>query len=180
MDGAGGIPLPHLGASPRRGSAHGRFADVDEMLAISMRTFQRRRSRAGQALENHAAHVFDRHGVHYERQARTEGSKRPDFLFPGRDAYLDPDVPRERKQMLGVKTTCKDRWRQVLTEADRIPEKYLLTLQAPISLTQTMEMQDRQLTLVLPRSLHWQFQPVQQTTLVNVDDFISQLLAGQS
>ena len=26
--------------------------------------------------------------------------------------------------MLGVKTTCKDRWRQVLSEADRIPQKH--------------------------------------------------------
>jgi hypothetical protein len=30
--------------------------------------------------------------------------------------------------MLGVKTTCSDRWRQVLAEADRIQLKHLLTL----------------------------------------------------
>jgi hypothetical protein len=31
--------------------------------------------------------------------------------------------------MLGAKTTCKDRWRQVLTEAIKIPHKHLFTLE---------------------------------------------------
>ena len=36
-----------------------------------------------------------------------------------------------------VKSTCKDRWRQVLSEADRIPNKHLFTLEAAISENQT-------------------------------------------
>ena len=31
--------------------------------------------------------------------------------------------------MLAVKTTCKDPWRQILTEADHIGTKHLLTQQ---------------------------------------------------
>ena len=54
--------------------------------------------------------------------------------------------------MLGVKSTSKDRWRQVLTEADRIPQKHLCTLEAVISAKQTDEMP--QLTLVVPAGLH--------------------------
>ena len=56
--------------------------------------------------------------------------------------------------MLGVKSTSKDRWRQVLTEADRIPQKHLCTLEAGISAKQTDEMQRQQLTLVVPTGLH--------------------------
>lgn len=43
--------------------------------------------------------------------------------------------------MLGVKSTCKDRWRQVLSEAKRIDNKHLATLEPGISENQTAEMQ---------------------------------------
>jgi len=56
--------------------------------------------------------------------------------------------------MLGVKSTCKDRWRQVLAEADRIDQKHLLTLEAAISINQTAEMQSKQLQLVVPAAVH--------------------------
>ncbi len=52
--------------------------------------------------------------------------------------------------MLGVKSTCKDRWRQVLSEAARIPDKCLLTVEPGISENQTNEMQANRLQLVLP------------------------------
>ena len=42
--------------------------------------------------------------------------------------------------MLAAKTSCKDRWRQVLAEADRIRTKHLLTLEPAISKIQTAEM----------------------------------------
>lgn len=132
----------------------GAAGDVDEILRVSMQAFQRRKSRAGHALENHVAHVFDLHGVAYQQQAMTEGRKKPDFLFPDAMSYQDPGFPSESLRMLGVKTTCKDRWRQVLTEADRIPEKHLLTLEAPISAAQLAEMGERSLTLVIPAPLH--------------------------
>ena len=149
--------------------------DVDLTLEIAMQTFQRRRSRAGHALENHVAEVLRLNGVQFDQQATTEGRKRPDFLIPGQGAYLDPDFPTSRLFMLGVKTTCKDRWRQVLTEADRIPRKHLLTLEAPISPAQTSEMNGRAIRLVLPFSLHSHFEPMQQRDLVSVRAFVRQV-----
>ncbi|GAA4717384.1 type II restriction endonuclease [Pedococcus ginsenosidimutans] len=147
--------------------------DVDGTLEVAMRTFQRRRSRAGHALENHVAHLLALHGVAFERQARTEGRKRPDFLFPGREAYVSSHFPEERLVMLGVKTTCKDRWRQVLTEADKVGSKHLLTLEAPISKTQTDEMRARSLTLVVPSPLIDTFERQQHEILTTVWDFIA-------
>ncbi len=44
--------------------------------------------------------------------------------------------------MLAVKTTCKDRWRQILNEAQRIKPKHLLTLQEGVSHRQFDEMQE--------------------------------------
>jgi len=74
--------------------------------------------------------------------------------------------------MLGVKTTCKDRWRQVLTEAERIRLKHLLTLEPGISENQTAEMQSNKLQLVLPTRLHETYRPKQREWLMNLDSFI--------
>ncbi len=56
--------------------------------------------------------------------------------------------------MLGVKTTCKDRWRQVLAEAQKIAEKHLATLEPGISKGQTDEMISQKVRLVLPKTIH--------------------------
>ena len=56
--------------------------------------------------------------------------------------------------MLGVKSSCKDRWRQVLAEAKRIEIKHLLTLETAISKDQLRQMQEHRIQLVVPRKLH--------------------------
>jgi len=71
-----------------------------------------------------------------------------------------------------VKSTCKDRWRQVLSEAGRIGDKHLLTLEAAISVNQTNEMQVQSLRLVLPQSLHATYTHSQQAWLLCVRDFL--------
>ena len=74
--------------------------------------------------------------------------------------------------MLGVKTTCKDRWRQVLSEAKRIKQKHLFTLEPAISVNQTFEMNAHHVRLVLPAGLHNTYTAEQQGKLVNLQDFI--------
>ena len=74
--------------------------------------------------------------------------------------------------MLGVKTTCKDRWRQVLVEADRIAEKHLLTLEPAISVAQTDEMRMHNLQLVVPEHIRQSYKPIQQNWLMNIEEFI--------
>lgn len=148
-------------------------SDVDRVLEISMQTFQRRRSRAGHALENHVAELLRVHGIRFEAQALTEGRKRPDFLFPGTAEYRDPAFPARQLRMLAVKTTCKDRWRQALTEADRIPRKHLLTLESPISSDQLEEMSARQLSIVVPRSLHDRYNQQRSVSLSTVAEFLT-------
>jgi len=54
------------------------------------------------------------------------------------------------QESLTLVTTCKDRWRQVINEADRIPEKHLFTLQPTISKNQLREMTDEKVHLVVP------------------------------
>jgi len=75
--------------------------------------------------------------------------------------------------MLGVKTTCKDRWRQVLTEAEKISQKHLCTLEPGISEAQTDEMMSHQLQLVVPAPILSTFNTKQQAWLATLSDFIS-------
>lgn len=74
--------------------------------------------------------------------------------------------------MLAVKTSCEDRWQQVLAQADRIAVKHLLTLEPGISQTQTDEMRKERLQLVLPRSLHESHRPAQQAELTDIAQFL--------
>ena len=74
--------------------------------------------------------------------------------------------------MLGAKTTAKDRWRQVLEEADRIQNKHLITLEGAISENQTNEMISRNLQLVVPVEIQRSYTQKQQDWLCSVRDFI--------
>ena len=74
--------------------------------------------------------------------------------------------------MLGVKSTCKDRWRQVLTEAKRINKKHILTLESAISVNQTNEMKQAALQLVIPKEIHSTYRQDQRQWLITVNDFM--------
>lgn len=153
--------------------------DVDSFLRFSLSVQNRRKSRAGHALENHLMSVFDSHRVRYSRGHITENKAKPDFLFPGGAEYHDLGFPTERLTMLGSKSSLKDRWRQVLSEADRIAQKHLLTLEAAISESQTDEMASKQLSLVIPTPLHESFTERQKSSLLNVRQFIEYVRSRQ-
>jgi restriction endonuclease EcoRII-like protein len=148
------------------------FNSVDDFIEYSLSVQNRRKSRMGFALQNHLAELFTVHDLRFTPQARTEANNRPDFIFPGQDEYHDQAFDAALLLMLGVKSTSKDRWRQVLTEADRIPAKHLCTLEAGVSVKQTNEMKRQNLTLVIPSSLHETYTGDQREVLLNVGTFI--------
>ncbi|WP_395745121.1 type II restriction endonuclease [Prosthecobacter sp.] len=144
---------------------------VEDFMGFSLSVQNRRKRRVGLALENHLEVVFSQCGIKYARAAVTEIKSKPDFLFPGDAEYRNLNFDPLRLTMLGVKSTCKDRWRQVLTEADRIPRKHLLTLETAISANQTAEMESRGLNLVVPSSLQKSYTDTQRQWLMSVADF---------
>lgn len=132
--------------------AHG-FATVDDFVTLANEILNRRKSRAGKSLEHHLAAIFDGNGLKYSAQAITEGKNRPDFIFPSQEAYQQKALPLNKLAVLAAKTTCKDRWRQILTEAKimRDRPKYLFTLQQGMSPAQMDEMHDQNVVLVVPK-----------------------------
>jgi hypothetical protein len=148
------------------------LGDVEGFLSFSLSVQNRRKSRAGLALENHLEEIFRTHGIQHSRVAQTENKSKPDFLFPSQTAYRNNAFPSALLTMLGVKTTCKDRWRQVLSEAARIEDKHLFTLEPGISENQTDEMRAQHLQLVLPASIHESYRAEQQAWLMTLSEFI--------
>ncbi|MCI4670425.1 MAG: restriction endonuclease [Bacteroidia bacterium] len=149
--------------------------NVDTFLKYSLSVQNRRKSRMGYALENHLNAIFLEHGLQFSTQVITEQNSRPDFLFPGISEYHDPDFPVAGLTVLGAKSSCKERWNQVLVEANRIPEKHLLTLEPGISPRQTIKMQEKKLQLVLPSSLHPTYLPEQRKWIINLQEFIDRV-----
>ncbi|ELV8688470.1 type II restriction endonuclease [Vibrio vulnificus] len=146
--------------------------DVDDFISFSLSVQNRRKSRSGHAFENHIETILVANNVQFERGARTEGQKKPDFIFPNAASYRDLSFPERNLLLLGAKTTCKDRWRQVLAEAERVPRKHLITMEPAISTTQTDEMRSQQLQLVVPEPLQSTYQPEQTRWLMTFEGFI--------
>jgi hypothetical protein len=155
------------------------FFDVEDFINYSLSVQNRRKSRAGYSFENQLEMMFKENSVQYDRGKMTENKSKPDFIFPGIKEYHDTTINPILLNMLGVKTTCKDRWRQILTEADRIETKHLATLEPSISQNQTDEMENRNVILVLPSSLHETYNSKQRKIIVSIKEFVEQVKKNQ-
>ncbi|MCI4671518.1 MAG: type II restriction endonuclease [Bacteroidia bacterium] len=149
------------------------FKSVEKLVEVANTILNRRKSRAGRSLELHLEEVFSKFELIFETQAKTEGKKKPDFLFPGSIAYKYSDYKDENLTMLAAKTTCKDRWRQILNEADKIKTKHLFTLQAGISVNQLQEMENSHVKLVVPKQNKSSFPRTYQDKISTLEEFIS-------
>lgn len=167
-------------------NVHAGFASLDEFLERALTILQRRKARSGRSLELQAKEILVEEGFSenqdFTHSRVSEGAKRPDFLFPSQGAYQNPDFPAERLRMLAAKTTLRDRWRQILNEADRVGRKHLLTLQEGISENQFAEMEAASVQLVVPRPLIGAYPETVQPRLQSVSDFLLELrqLAAQA
>lgn len=148
------------------------FEDVDHFVQFSLSVQNRRKSRVGYALEHHLKAIFESCKLKYAWQAVTENRSKVDFLFPTTNAYHDPQWPENKLLMLASKSTCKDRWRQVLAEASRIHRKHLLTLEPAISTHQTDEMEAHKLQLVVPHEISRTYTAKQQSWLLDLKQYI--------
>lgn len=156
------------------------FENCQSLVDFSNSILNRRKSRAGKSLEHHLAEIFTASHLKFEEQVITENKKKPDFIFPDGQSYHNFLFPSDKLTMLGAKTTCKDRWRQVLNEADRIPNKHLFTLQRGVTRNQLQEMKDEHLTLVVPKENKSLFLPEFHDNIMCLSDFIGMVRERQN
>jgi restriction endonuclease EcoRII-like protein len=144
------------------------YKDVDDFLKTALSILNRRKSRAGRSLENHVGRILGKALVPFD--ARPEEIRgEPDFVIPGRK------TPGDQLIVVGVKNTCKDRWRQVLDEAAEAKTRYILTMQQGISIKQLRQMNKAGLRLVVPEKLHAMYPPRRDVKILTVVEFISEL-----
>ena len=157
------------------------FSTVDEFLQCANQVLNRRKSRAGKSLEHHLAAIFNGNGVSFVEQMITEGNKKPDFVFPSADAYHDKSFSADKLVFLAAKTTCKDRWRQILVEADRFQgkTKYLCTLQRGMSTRQMDEMAAEKVRLVVPRPYIGYYPVEKQSDILDLNQFVDMVKQAQ-
>lgn len=155
------------------------FQNCQDLITFANSILNRRKSRAGKSLEHHLSTIFTSANLHFEEQVITEENKRPDFIFPDGESYHNFAFPADKLTILGAKTTCKDRWRQVLNEADRIDNKHLFTLQQGISKNQLSEMANEHLSLVVPKSNMHLFDS-SFNNIISLSDFIGMVREQQA
>jgi hypothetical protein len=146
------------------------FKDIDDFLKTAATLMNRRKSRAGRSMENHIQYLLADAKIPFDSSPQIYGE--PDIIIPNKAAYDDPKYPTDKLFMVGVKTTCKDRWRQVTQEAPRIPWKHLITIQEGISANQLVQMHQAKVTLVVPQKLHSRYPDVKGVNLLDLDGFI--------
>lgn len=150
------------------------FSSIDDFIQTALSILQARRSRAGRSLENHVEYLLKNAAIPFEMRPIVDGT-RPDIIIPSKAAYDNLDFPVEKLFVVGVKTTCKDRWRQVTREAPRIERKHILTLQPGISSTQLHEMRLSKVELVVPEPLHKEFPSPSPVNIFSINQFIRQI-----
>jgi hypothetical protein len=157
------------------------FSSVDEFVARAQTVLQRRKARSGRSLELHTREILVEEGFEegsaFSHGPESDPGKRPDFLFPSEAAYKDPAFPQSALRMLAAKTTCKDRWRQILNEAGRVPTKHLLTLQEGVSENQFREMSDAGVRLVVPKDLQNAYPAAVRPALLTLGAFLDEVRA---
>lgn len=152
------------------------FRFVVDFLALAQTTLQRRKSRAGKALELLLSRIFDEEGIEYSAQPETEAGHRPDFLFPSTQQYRRAMPGDPSLVMLAAKSTLRDRWRQVLQEADKIPEKHVFTLDQGLSDAQFRDISASGIQLVVPEARLSSYPKTIRSRILTLADFVERQL----
>lgn len=154
-----------------RKSPDGDDPDIEAVRALIMSSTQKARSRAGGAFEHQLEAIFRKNALRFDAQAKTGKKDIPDFLFPSLKDY-ERSATTDHLTMLAAKTTCKERWTQVLHEAPRIPKKHLATISPAIPPDQLARMRDANLTLVIPKPRHSGLPAGGAAHVITLQDFI--------
>lgn len=127
-------------------SKEGLFEEFDSFF---MSIFQSRKSRAGDAFEHMIRSLFKSLDYPFSEQINIEGAK-PDFILPSEEYF------RERPLdciIFTAKRTLRERWRQVVTEANKGYGFFLATIDEKISGSQIDQMARHKVYLVVPKKL---------------------------
>lgn len=133
--------------------ANREHVDVEAFFRLATRFKNARFSRAGTSFEHHISALFTAAGLRFAQPRRMSDGSKPDFLLPTLNAWADPGMPEDLLTFLAAKTTTKERWRQIATEASRVPVKHLITLDRELNGDVLDAMDQNHVVPILPRHI---------------------------
>lgn len=139
-----------------------------ELDAFFMSIFQSRKSRAGKAFEYIIHALFKRLGYSFSEQVNIDGAK-PDFVLPSEEYFNKRPMDCI---IFTAKRTLRERWRQVVTEANKGYGFFLATIDSKVSLNQIQQMATNKVYMVVPKELK-ENNPVykEQYNVISFEDF---------
>ena len=120
----------------------------DELYSIFLRASQARSSRVGGTFESHMATVLTDGRIPHQGQPVFGGS-RPDFVLPNSSVYHDAARRPTLALVLALKTTLRERWRQVVSESAGCPV-FLATLDEGVPAATLDKLAERGIVMVVP------------------------------
>jgi restriction endonuclease EcoRII-like protein len=123
-----------------------KFTDMDKLL---MSIFQSRKSRAGKAFEYIIKEFFTRLAYPFSEQVDIDGAK-PDFVMPSESYFKEKPLD---SIIFTAKRTLRERWRQVVTEANKGYGYFLTTLDDKVTKSQIEQASKHKIFLVVPESI---------------------------
>ena len=150
------------------------FAKTEDFLELANSMLNARKSRAGKSFEHHLSALFTGNDLSFEEQVVTERNKRPDFIFPSSRAYHDPLFSIDKLVFMAAKTTLRDRWTQIIKEADRFNgrTRYLCTLQQGLPSVELDRMRRENVVLVVPKPYFHYYPPAKRAEIMTFEKFI--------
>jgi hypothetical protein len=126
-----------------------RFDEIYKEVMVS--AGQRSKSRAGYSFEWHVHRMLTDGGIPFQEQ-RFIGNQRPDFILPSLKVYKNPSRAHGDAFILSLKTSLRERWKQVLSE-NKTSDLFLGTVDDGIAGETVEEMNDHGIYLVVPEHL---------------------------
>jgi len=123
-----------------------KFVELDKLF---MSIFQSRKSRAGKAFEYVIKELFVRLSYPFSDQVVIDGAK-PDFVIPSEEHFRARPLD---SIIFTAKRTLRERWRQVVTEANKGYGYFLATLDEGITKNQIDQAAEHKIFIVVPKSL---------------------------
>jgi len=125
---------------------HIEFNDLDKFfLSIS----QSRKSRAGSAFEFIIREMLVRLEYPFSEQVVIGGAK-PDYVLPSEKYFLERPLD---SILLTAKRTLRERWRQIVTEANKAYGYFLATIDKKVSQNQIKQASEHKVYIVVPISI---------------------------
>ncbi|MEH2484503.1 type II restriction endonuclease [Bradyrhizobium sp. AZCC 2230] len=126
-----------------------RLPEIDRYM---LSAGQQRKARAGVSFEHHIEKMLVDGSVPFAKQVVIQARKRPDFVLPSFAHLKDPPSGKDRGLILSVKTTLRERWKQVEREMHG-SELFLGTVDENIAANAIEEMGTMGINLVVPEQL---------------------------